>query len=82
MCAARLLAFALALCCASSAASTAVSSPVSDDAGSDAFKSLQLDLIARIVTAFDGNSLKLALQRRAMGEPSLAFMGDNNCNLC
>jgi NADPH-dependent 2,4-dienoyl-CoA reductase/sulfur reductase-like enzyme len=72
MSAARLV-VALVLCCASSAAATtAVSPPVSDDAGSDAFKSLQLDLIARIAAAADGDALEEAL-RGGLDAPALAF---------
>ena len=53
---------------------TAASPSSTDNVSSDAFKSLQLDLIARIVTASDGNTLKEALQALAADEPSLAFM--------
>ena len=53
---------------------TAASPSSTDNVSSDAFKSLQLDLIARIVAASDGNALKEALQALAADEPSLAFM--------
>ena len=53
---------------------TAASPSSTDNVSSDAFKSLQLDLIARIAAASDGNALKEALQALAADEPSLAFM--------
>ena len=53
---------------------TAVSPSSSDNVSTDAFKSLQLELIERIVKASDGNALREALQDLAAEEPALAFM--------
>ena len=53
---------------------TAVSPSSSDNVSTDAFKSLQLELIERIVKASDGNALREALQELAAEEPALAFM--------
>jgi hypothetical protein len=51
-----------------------VSPSSSDNVSTDAFKSLQLELIERIVKASDGNALREALQELAAEEPALAFM--------
>lgn len=71
----RLVAVALLIGCAAGAkevSSPAPPSAVSADMGAEDFKSLQLDLIARIAAASDGASLEEAL-RGGLDAPALSF---------